>query len=79
MNDDMQIVCFRCGRRPEEITEYQILASEINQDGHRQITAAQAVREEEGTFNPVTGHFACTECYIKIGQPSGYGQRWRAP
>ena len=29
------------------------------------------VRENEGTYNPDTGYFYCTDCYIKIGMPLG--------
>lgn len=27
--------------------------------------------EEEGTYNPETGHYLCDSCYIKAGQPTG--------
>lgn len=36
------------------------------------------VMTEEGTYNPLNGHFTCTKCYIKIGMPSGPGG-WRCP
>lgn len=38
----------------------------------------QWIRQNEGTYNPSNGHFACTDCYIKIGQPSS-PQGWVAP
>lgn len=34
--------------------------------------------ENEGTINPSNGHFACTDCYIRIGQPSS-PRGWVAP
>lgn len=32
----------------------------------------------EGTINSHNGHFACTDCYIRIGQPSS-PRGWVAP
>lgn len=58
--------CKGCGKTPEELVEYKMLAEE---NGYK--TAEEAVRNEEGTFNPVTGLFWCTNCYIKAGMPSG--------
>lgn len=26
--------------------------------------------KDDGTYNPVNGHFACDACYIRLGQPS---------
>lgn len=36
------------------------------------------IRWNEGTYNPENGHFACTLCYIRIGQPSS-PRGWTAP
>jgi hypothetical protein len=33
-------------------------------------TSAYEYVLDDGTFNRVNGHFACDECYIRIGQPS---------
>ena len=60
-----QPVCKRCHLYPKEITEYLELAEMM------QTTPNDAVREEEGTYNPKTGWFYCTDCYIKLGQPLG--------
>lgn len=58
--------CVGCGRRPEEIHEYQQLAQV---EGYS--SPDVAVRCEEGTYNCRNGHFYCTECYIKAGMPLG--------
>lgn len=57
--------CRGCGRRPEQIPEYTSAADE------EEITAEEYVTREEGTFNPGTGRFWCTECYIEAGMPPG--------
>lgn len=36
------------------------------------------VEQEEGTYNPLNGHFLCDRCYITLGQPSAPGG-WRCP
>lgn len=58
-------ICLGCGKRPHELAEYAEPAAEEN------MTAAQYCREEEGTYNPVNGHFYCTTCYIEEGMPLG--------
>lgn len=63
--------CVGCGRSPYEIDEY-VLNPEGDPDTIR------FVRKNEGTFNQRNGHFACTECYIKLGQPSS-PSGWVAP
>ncbi len=66
--------CFRCGRTPDEIDEY---AEAARDEG---VSPQEYVRTEEGTFNPQTGRFACTACYIEIGMPAEPAPgRWRAP
>lgn len=64
--------CVRCGRHPDDIEEYTVAAEEY------QCSPAEFVRREEGTYNYRNGHFACTECYIEMGQPSSRGG-WVAP
>ena len=54
-----------CQRGPSEIPEYVDAAKELG------ITPEEYVEGDEGTFNRESVHFACTECYIKIGMPSG--------
>jgi len=61
-----QPVCKRCHLYPHEILEFIQLAEE-----EEYTSATEAVIEEEGTYNPKTGWFYCTDCYIKEGQPKG--------
>ena len=67
-------MCRRCGRPPHEIGEYRELAVDDEGEPVDEPTAEQcreAMREEEGTYNPETGGFYCTDCYIAAGQPLG--------
>jgi hypothetical protein len=67
--------CFRCGKKASELEEYSPAMTDSS------LSPADFVRYEEGTFNPETNRFACTECYIAIGTPStpiGEGG-WLAP
>ena len=57
--------CKQCHREPAEISEYIEAACD------EQMTPDEYVRQEEGTYNPDTGLFWCTWCYIKIGMPLG--------
>lgn len=57
--------CAECGRKPRELSEYVEMARFNNE------SPSQFVRREEGTYNPISGQFWCTECYIRIGQPMG--------
>lgn len=59
-------MCKICKRQASKIEEYIQLAKEC---GYK--TVDECVENEEGTFNPDTRKFYCTECYIKIGQPLG--------
>jgi len=70
--EPLDLKCFVCGKKPEEITEY-IEAAVANDT-----TVEDYVKTEEGTYNKENGHFCCTDCYIKIGMPSSdFG--WIAP
>lgn len=60
-----RIRCAGCGEIPEKIPEYKNLAR-INQ-----IPPAEVVKRYEGTYNPKTHRFLCSECYIKAGMPLG--------
>lgn len=62
----MECRCKGCGKKPEELMEYIML---VEESGYA--TAEEAMRKEEGTFNPDTGLFYCTSCYIKAGMPLG--------
>lgn len=68
----MNPICIGCNKTPTEIEEYVDAALED------ETTPDQYVRTEEGTYNPKNGHFLCTSCYIKAGQPSS-PSGWRAP
>ena len=62
--------CKKCGKKPDELEEYVDMVTDDNRfpDIH---TVEDAVRKEEGTFNPKTGMFYCTMCYFQIGMPLG--------
>jgi hypothetical protein len=34
---------------------------------------------EEGTYNPINGHFLCDQCYIEAGMPVGENGRRGMP
>lgn len=71
---EFRVHCIGCGRSPEEIAEYQYSAR------YHGMTPAEYVAEEEGTYNMENGHFTCTACYLKMGQPvRDDGKRWIAP
>ena len=69
---DIAQQCFVCHKKPEDLEEYVEAAADA------EIPVAQYVAEEEGTYNPETGNFACTPCYVRIGTPSSPGG-WTAP
>lgn len=58
--------CVRCGKAPADIAEY---CDEELTDGE---SPNDYVWENEGTLNRLSGLFACTECYIALGQPSNH-------
>jgi hypothetical protein len=65
-------ICVGCQKRPEEIPEYSMEATDSG------LEPAAYVIAEEGTLNTSNGHFLCTDCYIKAGMPtSPHG--WVAP
>lgn len=72
MSDEIQPQCQGCGKKPNEISEYsqETTGSELSPDEY--------VKKEEGTYNRENGHFLCTACYIKAGQPSS-PRGWVAP
>ena len=75
----MEIFCIGCGKIPEQLQEYiEMALCESTPD--KPLTPTQYVQQEEGTYNRENGHFACTSCYIKMGQPSRpFPDRWVAP
>ena len=60
--------CKSCGKSPSEISEYVQMAKD---DPEYFDSPEDVVKKDEGTFNPETGLFYCTNCYIKIGMPLG--------
>lgn len=66
------MICIGCGKAPNEIGKYVEMAE---LEG---ISPEQYVRNEEGTLNLENGHFACTDCYIRMGMPSS-PRGWKAP
>jgi hypothetical protein len=58
--------CVVCGKSPDELGEYASLAEDEGYD-----SPLEAMRGEEGTYNPNNGHFFCTMDYIKVGMPLG--------
>ena len=70
----MEIRCCCCGKKPEELEEY---IEGAHEEG---MTPEAYVQQEEGTFDPDTGGFACSPCYIRMGMPTRpYPDSWRAP
>ncbi len=63
-----------CGRTPDEIDEYLEMVGE--DWGYE--SAYDAVLQQEGTLNVETGEFACTECYVGLGQPVAPLPGWKA-
>jgi hypothetical protein len=61
----LECKCKSCGKKPEELDEYVQPAEELG------ITPERYVVTEEGTYNPETGLFFCTPCYVKAGMPLG--------
>jgi hypothetical protein len=61
----MTIKCRECGKTPAELQEYVDMA-EI--EGYE---SAEEAAKTDGTYNPSTGLFYCTECYINVGMPLG--------
>lgn len=72
---DGEPYCFRCGKPASSFSEYDAYVSESSA---AITTRAEAVRAEEGTWNPHTNRFACDACYTAIGTPAT-PEGWRAP
>ncbi len=74
MTDLPTPTCFRCHRPPAEIPGWMY-------DAHVEGMDVNAYAKADGTYNPVTNHFACDTCYLAIGQPAypWPGTPWVAP
>lgn len=64
-----ELICNGCGKSPSEIDEYVSAANERH-SGVADMTPDEYVWQEEGTLNRESGHFLCTDCYVKAGMPS---------
>lgn len=64
-------ICVGCGAHPGQLNEYVRAAAEESEDLPYTLTPDDYVRREEGTYNRDNGHFWCTPCYVKAGQPLG--------
>jgi hypothetical protein len=69
---DEDMICIGCQKTPDELVEYSPAATGST------LNPFEYVWAEEGTLNTDNGHFACTMCYIKLGQPSS-PEGWVAP
>lgn len=58
--------CANCGKRPEQIEEYVTTAKA---EPKYFKDAEDVVRKDEGTYDPSTKLFVCSDCYIKLGMP----------
>lgn len=72
-----------CKRYAADMDSYDSFLFESEEDEAARGPATPQMREEyvmneEGTYNPVNGHFTCDTCYISIGMPSGPAG-WRCP
>lgn len=56
-----------CQRFAAEMTDYDIWLEGKPTKAKR----IAYVLDEEGTYNRITDHFYCDDCYIKLGQPLG--------
>ena len=66
-----QARCVGCGREPKEIPEYDPDATSDPYDTDAaRMTPDDYVWAQEGTLNHTNGHFACTECYLLMGEPT---------
>ena len=65
--------CPYCMRAAVDIPDTVMAAKENEYDSVEDFVLA-----EEGTYNPLNGHFACDSCYIKIGMPVA-PSGWKCP
>jgi hypothetical protein len=74
-----QAICIHCGKKPSELEEYSADAILDPDEDREDFSPDDYVWTQEGTLNKSNGHFLCTPCYIKVGQPSSATGRWVAP
>lgn len=63
MADERQIVCLRCGARPQDLAEYLVSSEEYG------CTPEEYVVQQEGTYDISSRTFLCTRCYVAVGTP----------
>ena len=74
MADLNKPVCIGCGKSPGDIEEY------ADEALLKRISPERYVKEFESTYNVNNGHFACSQCYMKMGAPIGPAYKpWKAP
>ena len=61
-------ICRGCNKTPDEIDEY-VYRAKIEHEYFKD--ADDVVIQDEGTYNPGTNSFYCTDCYVKAGMPLG--------
>ena len=61
-----ELKCTGCGRKPDEIEEYQEMAK------IEKVTPVEFVKRNEGTLSHKENIFACTACYVRMGEPRGF-------
>ena len=76
--DPSDPICVGCGTRPADLDCYDGYLSSQYKDLAEART--HACLSEEGTLNPLNGHFLCDQCYISFGMPSRpFPDRWVCP
>lgn len=71
MSVNYDALCIGCAREAADIPALVELATDEG-------LTPEAYAADDGTFNPINGHFLCDACYIRWGQPST-AAGWVAP
>ncbi|MCO7125084.1 hypothetical protein NIE88_04760 [Sporolactobacillus shoreicorticis] len=67
MNNENYVTrCAGCGKRPVQMSEY---VDRTLAEPDRYKSPRDVVELDEGTYDPNTKLFLCTDCYIKAGTP----------
>lgn len=56
--------CAGCHKTPDDIYEY------VEATNEEDMTPDEFVASQEGTYDPESGNFLCTPCYMSVGMPS---------
>jgi len=91
---EITLICIGCNKQPHELSEYSAMAMSEWTDAVQgnpdripwnevPVAEQNEVIDEwawynEGTLNQTNGHYVCTACYIKMGQPTSR-EGWKAP